>query len=145
MDAVDTMLHHPTVMLGLGDAGAHVGQIMDASLPTFFLSHWVRDRGTFSVEDGVRRLTSDTAAVFGIDDRGVVREGSFADVNVLDLAALRLPLPEYVHDFPGGAGRFVQRSAGYDATIVNGRVFMEAGEPTGELAGILLRSRPEPR
>ena len=143
MDAVETLLHHPQMMLGLGDSGAHVGQIMDASLPTFFLSHWVRDRRSFSLEDAVRRLTSDTAAVFGIENRGVVREGAFADLNVFDLEALHLPLPEYVHDFPGGAGRFVQRSAGYDATIVNGRVFMEDGEPTGELAGTLLRSRPE--
>jgi len=143
MDAVETLLTHPQMMLGLGDSGAHVGQIMDASLPTFFLSHWVRDRGAFSLEDGVRRLTSDTAAVFGIENRGVVREGAFADLNVFDLEALHLPLPEYVHDFPGGAGRFVQRSAGYDATIVNGRVFMEDGAPTGELAGTLLRGRPE--
>jgi N-acyl-D-aspartate/D-glutamate deacylase len=138
--AVDEMLHHPTVMLGLGDSGAHVGQIMDASLPTFFLSHWVRDRGVFSLEDGIRRLTSDTAGVFGIADRGVIREGAYADLNVFDLDALHLPLPEYVHDFPGGAGRFVQRGHGYDATIVNGRVFTRGGEPTGELAGTVLRS-----
>jgi N-acyl-D-aspartate/D-glutamate deacylase len=129
-------------MLGLGDSGAHVGQIMDASLPTFFLAHWVRDRGVFSLEDGIRRLTSDTADVFGVADRGVIREGAYADLNVIDLDALHLPLPEYVHDFPGGAGRFVQRGDGYDATIVNGRVFMSEGEPTGELAGTVLRSGP---
>jgi N-acyl-D-amino-acid deacylase len=140
--AVDEMLHHRTVMLGLGDSGAHVGQIMDASLPTFFLSHWVRDRGVFGLEDGIRRLTSDTAGVFGVTDRGVIREGAYADLNVFDLDALHLPLPEYVHDFPGGAGRFVQRGGGYDATIVNGRVFMRGGEPTGELAGTVLRSGP---
>jgi N-acyl-D-amino-acid deacylase len=138
--AVDEMLHHPAVMLGLGDSGAHVGQIMDASLPTFFLSHWVRDRGVFNLEDGIRRLTSDTAGVFGIADRGVIREGAYADLNVFDLDGLHLPLPEYVHDFPGGAGRFVQRGDGYDATIVNGRVFMRDGEPTGELSGTVLRS-----
>ena len=140
--AVDEMLHHPTVMLGLGDSGAHVGQIMDASLPTFFLSHWVRDRRVFTIEDGIRRLTSDTAGVFGVTDRGVICEGAYADLNVFDLDALHLPLPEYVHDFPGGAGRFVQRGDGYDATIVNGRVFMRAGEPTGELPGAVLRSGP---
>jgi N-acyl-D-aspartate/D-glutamate deacylase len=140
--AVDEMLHHPTVMLGLGDSGAHVGQIMDASLPTFFLSHWVRDRGAFTIEDGIRRLTSDTAAVFGISDRGVIREGAYADLNVFDLDRLHLPLPEYVHDFPGGAGRFTQRADGYDATVVNGRVFMRDGQPTGELAGSVLRSGP---
>jgi N-acyl-D-amino-acid deacylase len=142
LDAVDQLLHHPSVMLGLGDSGAHVGQIMDASLPTFFLSHWVRDEGVFTLEEGIRRLTSDTAEVFGIADRGVIREGAYADLNVFDLEALHLPLPEYVHDFPGGAGRFVQRGNGYDATIVNGRVFMRGGEPTGELAGTVLRSGP---
>ncbi|HMF84569.1 MAG TPA: amidohydrolase family protein [Acidimicrobiia bacterium] len=140
--AVDEMLHHPSVMLGLGDSGAHVGQIMDASLPTFFLSHWVRDRGVFGLEDGIRRLTSDTAGVFGITDRGVIREGAYADLNVFDLDGIHLPLPEYVHDFPGGAGRFVQRGDGYVATIVNGRVFMRDGEPTGDLAGTVLRSGP---
>jgi N-acyl-D-amino-acid deacylase len=142
LDAVDQLLHHRDVMLGLGDSGAHVGQIMDASLPTFFLSHWVRDQQVFSVEEGIRRLTSDTAEVFGVADRGVIREGAYADLNVFDLDRLHLPLPEYVHDFPGGAGRFVQRGDGYDATIVNGRVFMRGGEPTGELAGTVLRSGP---
>jgi len=140
MDAVDEMLGHPAILLGLGDSGAHVGLIMDASLPTFFLSYWVRDRGKFTLEDGVRRLTSDTAGVFGLQDRGVVREGAFADLNVIDVDALRLPPPVYVHDFPGGAGRYVQRGEGYDATVVNGRVFMSGGEPTGDLAGVLLRS-----
>jgi N-acyl-D-amino-acid deacylase len=142
LDAVDQLLHHRDVMLGLGDSGAHVGQIMDASLPTFFLSHWVRDQQVFGVEEGIRRLTSDTADVFGVADRGVIREGAYADLNVFDLDRLHLPLPEYVHDFPGGAGRFVQRGDGYDATIVNGRVFMRGGEPTGALAGTVLRSRP---
>jgi N-acyl-D-aspartate/D-glutamate deacylase len=140
MDAVDEMLHHPQMLLGLGDSGAHVGQIMDAGLPTFFLTHWVRDRGVFTLEEGVRRLTSDTASAFGIADRGVIREGAFADLNVLELDALRLPIPEYVHDFPGGAGRFVQRSDGYECTIVNGRVLVERGDSTGDLPGRLLRS-----
>ena len=138
MDAVDEMLDHPAMLLGLGDSGAHVGLIMDASLPTFFLSYWVRDLGKFTLEDGIRRLTSDTAGVFGIRDRGVIRPGAYADLNVLDVDALRLPPPEYVHDFPGGAGRYMQRGEGYEATVVNGRVFMEAGGPTGELAGTLL-------
>jgi N-acyl-D-aspartate/D-glutamate deacylase len=112
---------------------------MDASLPTFFLAHWVRETGEFTLEEGVRRLTSDTAQVFGIPERGVVRAGAYADLNVLDVDALACPMPEYVHDFPGGAGRFVQRGRGYDATIVNGEVFLEHGEHTGALAGTLLR------
>ena len=139
-DAVEAMLHHPQLVLGLGDSGAHVGLIMDASLPTFFLSHWVRDRQMFTLEEGVRRLTSDTAELFGITDRGVIREGAYADLNVFDLDGLRLPLPEYAHDFPNGAGRYIQRSSGYDATIVNGEPFMAEGEHTGALAGTVLRS-----
>ena len=126
--------------IGLGDSGAHVGLIMDASLPTWFLLHWIRDRQKYSIEDGIRRMTSDTADLFGVKDRGVLRPGAFADVNVLDLDRLALPLPEYVHDFPAGAGRYVQKSDGYRATIVNGAVFVEDGNPTGNHAGMTLRS-----
>ncbi|MBX3705927.1 MAG: D-aminoacylase [Pseudomonadales bacterium] len=139
-EAVEEMIANPTVVLGLADAGAHVGQIMDASQPTFFLRDWVRDRGLLTVEQAIRRLTSDTAQLFGIADRGVLRAGAYADVNVIDLAGLRLPAPEYVRDFPGGAGRFIQRGAGYNCTLVNGQVFMEHGEHTGAFAGRILRS-----
>jgi N-acyl-D-aspartate/D-glutamate deacylase len=140
LGAVEEMLDDPLVTLGLGDAGAHVGQIMDASQPTFFLTYWVRERGRWCVEEAVRRLTSDTANLFGITGRGVLRPGAFADVNVIDLEGLTLPQPEFVHDFPGGAGRYVQRSGGYDWTLVNGQVFMDHGEHTGVFAGRLLRS-----
>ncbi len=140
LDAVEEMLSDPNVVMGLADAGAHVGQIMDASQPTYLLVNWVRDQGVFSVEEGVRRLTSDTADLFGLTDRGALRPGAFADVNIIDLDALALKLPEYVHDFPGGAGRYVQGSTGYRATIVNGRVSLEDGRPTGDLAGTMLRS-----
>ncbi len=140
LGAVETMLRHPDTVMGLADAGAHVGMIMDSSQPTFFLTYWIRDRGLSSIGEAIRRLTSDTADLFGVKDRGVLREGAFADVNVIDLDGMRLPQPEYVHDFPGGAGRYVQRATGYTATIVNGSVFMEDGEHTGELAGRLLRS-----
>ena len=94
----------------------------------------------FSLEEGVRRITSDTADLFGLVDRGRIAEGAYADINVIDFEKLSLTGPEYVHDFPGGAGRYIQRGAGYDATIVNGKVFMEDGEHTGELAGVTLRS-----
>jgi N-acyl-D-amino-acid deacylase len=140
MDAVAEMLHHPRMAIGLGDSGAHVGLIMDASLPTWFLLHWVRDNGTFTIEDAIRRMTSDTAGIFGVADRGTLRAGAFADVNVLDLDRLSLHCPEYVHDFPAGAGRYVQRAEGYRATVVNGQVFMENGNPTGVHAGRTLRS-----
>ena len=139
-EAIETMLRDDSIVMGLADAGAHVGQIMDSSQPTYFLSHWVRDTGFFSLEEGVRRITSDTADLFGLVDRGRIVEGAYADINVINLDQLALAGPEYVHDFPGGAGRYVQRGAGYDATIVNGQVFMEHGEHTGALAGMTLRS-----
>ncbi len=144
LSAVKRMLCHPDSVLGLADAGAHVGLIMDSSQPTFFLTYWVRDRGLMSIGEAVRRLTSDTAELFSIGDRGVLKPGAYADVNVIDLEGMRLPQPEYVHDFPGGAGRYVQRAGGYEATIVNGEVFMENGEHTGALNGRLLRSTPDP-
>jgi N-acyl-D-aspartate/D-glutamate deacylase len=140
MDAVEEMLDHPSMAIGLGDSGAHVGLIMDASLPTWFLLHWVRDRGKYPIEDAIRRMTSDTAQLFGVQDRGVLRPGAFADVNVLDLDRLALHLPDYVHDFPAGAGRYVQRADGYRATIVNGAVFVENGKTTGAHAGHTLRA-----
>jgi N-acyl-D-aspartate/D-glutamate deacylase len=134
------MLDDPLVTLGLADAGAHVGQIMDASQPTFYLTYWIREKGRWALEEAIRRLTSDTADLFGIVDRGVLRPGAFADVNVIDLDDLTLHQPEFVHDFPGGAGRYVQGSSGYRYSLVNGQVFMDHGEHTGVLAGRLLRS-----
>lgn len=140
LGAVEEMLQNPTVVMGLADAGAHVGLIMDSSQPTFFLTYWIRERGLYGIGEAVRRLTSDTAGLFGVRDRGELRAGAFADVNVIDLEGMRLAPPQYVHDFPGGAGRYVQRATGYDYTLVNGEVFMESGEHTGALAGRLLRS-----
>jgi N-acyl-D-amino-acid deacylase len=140
LTAVEEMLASPLTVLGLADAGAHAGQIVDASQPTWFLAHWVRDLGLHSIGEGIRQLTSVPARLFGLEDRGLLREGSYADVVVLDVDALGLPSPEYVHDFPAGAGRFLQRARGYAWTIVNGEVFMEDGLHTGTLAGHVLRS-----
>ena len=139
MDAVEAMLDDPVVTLGLADAGAHVGMIMDSSQPTYFLTNWIRDRKRWSIEEGIRRLTSDTANLFGFTDRGTLKVGGFADINVFALDDLRLPTPEYVHDFPNGAGRYIQGSSGYAHTIVNGQSFMENGHHTGALAGLLVR------
>lgn len=138
--AIEELLTTPVTIMGLADAGAHATQIMDASQPTFFLAHWVRDRGLLSLEEGVRRITSDTASLIGFVDRGTLTEGAYADVNVFDLDGLFLPLPEIVHDFPGGAPRFIQRADGIDHTVVNGQHFLDHGEHTGALAGRLLRS-----
>ncbi len=141
LTAVEEMLDDPLVTLGLADAGAHVGQIMDASQPTFFLTYWIRERQRWSIEEAIRRLTSDTADLFGIRDRGRLAVGAFADVNVIDFDNLHLPHPQYVHDFPNEAGRYIQGSSGYDYTLVNGYVFMDHGEHTGALAGRMLRSK----
>jgi N-acyl-D-amino-acid deacylase len=138
--AIEELLLSPVGIMGLADAGAHATQIMDASQPTFFLSHWVRDRALMSFEEGVRRLSSDTASFVGFRDRGVLRPGAFADVNVIDLGAMWLPIPEIVHDFPGGAPHFVQKARGIDATLVNGQVLMESGAHTGATPGRILRS-----
>ena len=145
VDAIERMLGEDVVVMGLADAGAHVGQVMDASQPTYFLTYWVRERGLLGVEEAVRRLTSDTADFMGIPDRGTVREGAFADLNVIDWDALALEVPEFAHDFPHGAGRWTQRGRGYDATIVNGEVVLEAGEHVGGHAGRVLRSGPDLR
>ena len=93
-----------------------------------------------ALEEAIRGWTSDTAQLFGIKDRGVLRAGAFADINVIDLDGLAIDLPEYRHDFPGGAGRYVQTGAGYDHVIVNGQSFMESGEHVGSYAGVTLRS-----
>ncbi|MFV0257671.1 MAG: N-acyl-D-amino-acid deacylase family protein [Acidimicrobiales bacterium] len=138
--AIHEMLDDPLFTLGLADAGAHVGQIMDSSQPTYVLTQWVRDQQRWSLAEAVRRLTSDTADLFGITDRGRVTPGAYADLNVIDLDGLRLPQPHYVNDLPNGAGRYVQGSEGYDYTLVNGQVFMDHGEHAGPFAGTTLRS-----
>jgi cytosine/adenosine deaminase-related metal-dependent hydrolase len=145
VDAIEAMLGEDVVVMGLADAGAHVGQVMDASQPTYFLTYWVRERGLVSIEDAVRRLTSDTADFMGIPERGTLREGAYADVNVIDWDALALEVPEFAHDFPHGAGRWTQRGRGYDATFVNGQVVLEHGEHVGGFAGRVLRSGPDLR
>jgi N-acyl-D-aspartate/D-glutamate deacylase len=141
LEAVESMLDDPLVTLGLADAGAHVGQILDVSQPTFFLTYWIRERERWSVEEAIRRLTSDTADLFGIADRGRLAPGAYADVNVIDWDGLQLPPPAYVWDFPNGAGRYVQGAQGYDCTLVNGTVFMEGGEHTGAFTGTVLKNR----
>jgi N-acyl-D-aspartate/D-glutamate deacylase len=142
LDPLREMLLSPVTVVSLGDGGAHCGVICDASLTTFLLTHWVRDRSRgerVPLELAVRRMTSETAGLYGLRDRGVVAPGYKADLNVIDLASLRLRRPEMAYDLPGGARRLLQRAEGYDATILSGEVVMERGEPTGALPGRLLR------
>jgi N-acyl-D-aspartate/D-glutamate deacylase len=142
LEAVRELMTHPRSVLGLSDGGAHCGLICDASMPTFLLTHWVRDRSRgprLELEEAVRLQTSATAALYGMHDRGVIAQGMRADVNVIDLDGLTLHAPEMVFDLPAAGRRLVQRADGYVATLVAGQVTAEDGEPTGSRPGRLVR------
>ena len=137
------MLTDPATILGLGDGGAHCGSIVDASMPTYMLTHWARDRKRgpgLPLPWLVKRQTSETAAFFGFHDRGRLAPGLRADINVIDFDALRLRAPEIVHDLPAGGRRLVQRVEGYEATLVAGTPVFERGAHTGALPGRLVRA-----
>ena len=123
----------------LGDAGAHVSQIMDAGWSSFILSYWIREAGIYSLGEGIRRMTSGPARVLGLKDRGALQPGLKADINVFDPDRVAERQPVLVHDFPGGAPRYIQKSMGYKTTIVNGEVTLVDGEHTGARAGKVLR------
>ena len=138
--AVEKFLQNDWVLPSLGDAGAHLTQIIDAGWSTFMLSHWHREKGTFSLAETVRLLTSAQARILGFSDRGTLAVGMRADVNVIDTDAVAEGQPALVNDFPGGVPRLIQKSRGYRATICNGRVIVFEGELTGERAGQVLRN-----
>jgi N-acyl-D-aspartate/D-glutamate deacylase len=147
LSTVREMMQHPNTLLGLGDGGAHVGVLCDASALTYGLTHWTRDRATgrFPLEWMVRRLTRDNAHAIGLHDRGVLAPGYRADINVIDYNGLRLRTPEVVYDLPSGGRRLMQRAEGYVATIVGGQPVWRDGAPTGALPGRLVRgSQPIP-
>ena len=139
-DALYEMLTHPAAVLGLADGGAHANFICDASTPTWMLTHWARDRTRgpkLSVEHVVKKMTADTADLFGFTDRGVLTVGKRADVNVIDHDNLRLREPRLVWDLPAGGTRLLQAAEGYVATIVAGQVTRENDEFTGARPGRL--------
>jgi N-acyl-D-aspartate/D-glutamate deacylase len=147
LDAAREMLVHPNTVVGLGDGGAHVGTICDASFPTTLLAHWGRDRGHDLVDLPllVHRQTSATAKAVGLLDRGVLAPGYRADLNLIDFDRLVARRPEIRHDLPAGGRRLVQRADGYVATYVAGQRTYAAGEEQGPLPGRLLRGpRPAP-
>jgi len=144
-EPIREMLLHPTTALGLGDGGAHVGAICDASIETTMLVHWARDRtrgAKLPLELVVRKMTSDTASLYGLNDRGVLASGYRADVNVIDFKNLRLDQPKMVHDLPGGARRLLQKADGYRSTFVAGTEVMHNGVDTGARPGKLVRGAP---
>jgi N-acyl-D-aspartate/D-glutamate deacylase len=141
-EALRQMMLHPSTVLGLSDGGAHCGLICDASMPTYLLTHWVRDRRRgerIPLEQAVRLQTGNTARVYGLGDRGTLEVGKKGDVNVIDLDRLRLHAPEMVFDLPAAGRRLVQRVDGYRATVVAGEVTYENGEATGARPGRLVR------
>jgi N-acyl-D-aspartate/D-glutamate deacylase len=141
LDTVHDMLAHDATIVGLGDGGAHVGILSDASAISTMLTHWTRDRKgpRFSLPWAVKRISRDSACAIGLHDRGLVARGYKADLNVIDYDRLRVRAPEVVYDLPAGGRRLIQRADGYEVTIVSGVPVTREGEATGALPGRLVR------
>ena len=133
------LMRHPRAVVTFSDSGAHVSQLMDSSLQTHLLYHWVRRKQAFTLEQAVRMLTLVPATLWGFADRGLIREGMVADLVVFDPETIAAEMPEVVDDLPSGARRLVQRTRGIAATVVNGEVLLRDGKHTGALPGQLLR------
>ena len=141
-DELHDVILHPNSVQGIADGGAHLGMICDASAPTHLLTHWTRDRRDgprLPVAWAVKDLTSATAAVVGLDDRGLLRPGYKGDLNVIDYDNMRLHAPHVVSDLPAGGRRFMQKADGYIAAVLNGQVTYRSGEATKALPGRLIR------
>lgn len=140
LDGVEELITRDWVIPCQGDAGAHVSQMIDSGCTSFVLSHWCRDRGVFTLQEAVRRMTSMPANVLGLADRGTLAVGQLADINVFDADRVAERMPELVHDMPFHAPRFIQRAVGYRATLCNGSVILEDDDLTGDFSGRVLRS-----
>jgi N-acyl-D-aspartate/D-glutamate deacylase len=140
-DRMAEILQNKDMLLGLGDGGAHLDMLCDSGYPTYVLGTWVRERKVLTLEEAVRRMTSDPADFFGIRDRGRIAPGLAADLVIFDPATVGSGArPERLYDLPGGAKRMVMRSRGIEYTLVNGEVTWEQGKLTGAAAGRVLRS-----
>ncbi len=140
-DHVLEMMKHPRSVVTFSDSGAHVSQIMDSSLQTHLLSHWVREKEAMTLEEAVRELTCVPATYWGMHDRGLIREGLNADLVVFDPKTVAPRMPEVVNDLPSGATRLKQVANGIRHSIVNGEVFLTDNEHTGSTSGRLFRGR----
>ena len=140
--AMTAMLNSPGLLLGQSDGGAHVVFRSDYSFPTYVLGHWVREKGVLSLEQAVRKLTFDSALVFGLNDRGLLRPGYAADIMVFDPDTVGPLEAEDAPDLPGGASRRKQLAAGMHSVIVNGQVLIDHGEHTGAYPGRVARTTP---
>ncbi|MBX9605914.1 MAG: amidohydrolase family protein [Gammaproteobacteria bacterium] len=142
LEVIRTMLADDATIIGLGDGGAHVCTICDSSAPTFLLTHWARDRkrgARLPLEFLVNKQTRATALAYGLTDRGLLAPGFRADINVIDFDALGLTMPEVVYDLPAGGKRLLQKGRGYRHTFLAGQETLRDDEPTGVLAGRLIR------
>jgi N-acyl-D-amino-acid deacylase len=141
IDRMRELLNDRSVLLGLGDGGAHLDMLCDSGYPSYVLGTWVRERGVLTLEEAVRRMTSDPADFYGIRDRGRIAPGMAADLVIFDPKTVGMEArAERLHDLPGGGKRMVKRSRGIEATLVNGVVTWEKGALTGAAAGKVLRS-----
>jgi N-acyl-D-amino-acid deacylase len=138
-DDVLGILKHPRTLATFSDSGAHVAQEMGSSLQTHLLSYWVRKCGAFTLEEAVKKITRDNALAWDMSDRGLVREGYRADLNLFEEDRIRPSLPTVERDLPGGARRLVQKAEGIKATLVNGMLAFENGQSTGSYAGTVLK------
>jgi N-acyl-D-amino-acid deacylase len=138
-DVALELMRYKRAVVTFSDSGAHVSQLMDSSLQTHLLAHWVREKHAFTLEEAVRMLTLVPATYWGFADRGLIREGLAADLVVFDPDTIAAEMPEVVNDLPAGAKRLVQRCRGIAATVVNGETVLRDGKPTGALPGRLLR------
>jgi len=146
LDATAELMRHPNSIYGLADGGAHCGVVTDASIVTFLLTHWARDRSRgdkIPIEELVHNQTSRTAQCYGLDDRGVIAPGMKADINVIDFENLHIYGPKLVYDLPANGKRYIQEITGYHSTICSGQVIYRQGQATGKLPGRLIRG-PQP-
>jgi len=142
LDFLEPLQHSDDTVNSLSDGGAHCGTICDAASPTFMLQHWVRDRkrgNKISLENAVKRQCRDTARLYGLDDRGILAPGYLADINVIDLDAIKLGKPWLAFDLPAGGKRLLQKAEGYVCTIKTGVVTFRDGKWTGATPGGLIR------
>ncbi len=144
LDFVEQAYGLKSSVAGGSDGGAHCGLICDASMPTTNLSHWARDREAgkkLPLEMLIRKQTKDTAETFGLFDRGEIKAGMLADINIIDFEKLNVSHPKMIHDLPLGGRRLVQDATGYVATIKSGEIISENGKATGALPGNLIRGK----
>lgn len=144
-DLILAGLRHPSTVLAASDSGAHISQILDSNIPTYFLSHWVRGEGAFTWAEAIRMLTGRPAEVWGLDRRGVLTSGAHADIVVFDPETIGCAAPAVLNDLPDGGPRLAQSATGIEATLVNGQLVTSSGQRTGATPGVFLRGGQSPR